>query len=131
MSVIQTSGKRKQAIARATLRKGTGKVRVNNRPLDLVTPRMSQMKMYEPLILVGDKAKEVDIDVSVHGGGVASQAEASRLAIARALVNYDESNEDIFAEYDRRLLVADVRRKESAKPNSQGSARSKRQKSYR
>jgi small subunit ribosomal protein S9 len=74
---------------------------------------------------------KLDIDVNVMGGGVAGQAEAARLAIARALVEYDDKLEDPFEQYDRQLLVADVRRKESSKPNCRGQARAKKQKSYR
>jgi len=77
--------------------------------------------------------KNVDINVNVFGGGIASQAEASRLAIARALVEYTKSErlKEKFLKYDRHLLVADVRRKETRKPNSHSKARAKRQKSYR
>jgi ribosomal protein S9 len=53
------------------------------------------------------------------------------LAIARALVEKDKKLKEVFLDYDRQLLVADVRQKESAKPNSHGKARAKRQKSYR
>ena len=76
---------------------------------------------------------KVDIDINVAGGGIISQAEASRLAIARALVEYSKSNslKDSFLKYDRHLLVADTRRKEASKPNRHGQARAKRQKSYR
>ena len=71
--------------------------------------------------------------MNVFGGGISSQADASRLAIAKGLVEFsknDKLKED-FLNYDRNLLVADVRRKESAKPNRHGQARAKRQKSYR
>ena len=89
--------------------------------------------MGEPLILAGDIVNKVDIDINVFGGGVNSQAEASRLAIAKALVEHTKSEKlkETFLKYDRNLLVADVRRKESAKPNCHGQSRAKRQKSYR
>ena len=89
--------------------------------------------MREPLILAGDAANKVDIDVSVFGGGITSQAEAARLAIAKALVAFTKNDKlkEIFLGYDRNLLVADVRRKEPAKPNRHGQARAKIQKSYR
>lgn len=128
---IHVSGSRKAAIARATLRPGKGVIRVNKKPLDMVEPAMLRLKMKEPLLLAGDKSKKVNIDVNVMGGGVSSQAEASRLAIARALVAHDKSLEKEFAQYDRHLLVADSRSKETRKPNCCGKARSKRQKSYR
>ena len=133
MKNINTSGKRKTAIARATLRQGTGIVRINGILIDFVHPRISRLKLREPLILAGDVANKVDVDVDVVGGGITSQAEASRLAIAKALVNFTKSDElkEIFLNYDRNLLVADVRFKETAKPNRHGQARAKVQKSYR
>ena len=73
-----------------------------------------------------------DIDINVKGGGQSSQIEASRLAIARALVEFTKSAElkKAFLDYDRNLLVADIRRKEAYKPGD-SKARKKRQKSYR
>ena len=133
MKNIHSSGKRKTAIARATLKPGNGSVRINSVLIDFVHPNMSRLKLREPLILAGEVANKVDIDVRVIGGGVTSQAEASRIAIAKALVDYakNEKLKDVFLAYDRNLLVADVRRKEPAKPNRHGQARSKVQKSYR
>lgn len=133
MKNIHASGKRKMAIARATLKQGKGLVRVNSIPIDFIEPKISRLKLREPLILAGDAAGKVDIDVNVTGGGTTSQAEASRLAIAKALVNFAKSDKlkEIFLNYDRNLVVADVRRKEPAKPNRHGQARAKVQKSYR
>ena len=133
MKNINTSGKRKRAIARATLKQGNGFVRINRVPIDFIEPKMSRLKLREPLILAGDAANKVDIDVHVIGGGITSQAEASRLAIAKALVDFTKSDKlkETFLNYDRNLLVADVRRKEPAKPNRHGQARAKVQKSYR
>jgi len=133
MKTIHVSGKRKQAIARATIRSGKGRVRINNILLDNITPQLSRMKISEPLALAGDRAKEIDIAVRVNGGGVSSQADAVRLAISRAIVEFysDKKLEKTYLEYDRQMLVADVRRKEVSKPNCHGQARAKRQKSYR
>src|SRR3989338_3231092 len=133
MKTIVTSGKRKRAIARATLNQGKGRIKINRILLDSYEPKMYRLKLREPLILAGSLVNGVDIDVNVFGGGIASQAEASRLAIARALVEHTKSErlKEKFLKYDRQLLVADVRRKESAKPNRHGQARAKRQKSYR
>ena len=133
MKNIHASGKRKRAIARATLSQGNGLVRINHVPVDFVEPKLSRLKLREPLILAGDAANKVDINVSVFGGGVTSQAEAARLAIAKALINFTKSDKlkETFLGYDRNLVVADVRRKEPAKPNRHGQARSKIQKSYR
>ena len=133
MKNIQASGKRKRAIARAVLSQGTGIVRVNKIPVHLINQKMFRLKLMEPLILAGDVALKVNIDVQVAGGGVSSQAEASRLAIAKVLANSSKSDKlkEVFLAYDRNMLVADVRRKEPSKPNRHGQARSKVQKSYR
>jgi small subunit ribosomal protein S9 len=128
--VIHKSGKRKRATARATLKKGKGKVKVNGVFLDNFGDRVSQLRIKEPLVLAGEIANKVDIFVRVQGGGINGQSDAVRLAIARALVEHDKKLETVFDDYDRLLLVADVRRKEVCKPNI-SKARAKRQKSYR
>lgn len=127
---IHTSGKRKRAIARATLRPGKGRVRINSQMLETYEPEVYRMKIEEP-ILIAEDISGIDIDVNVLGGGINSQAEAARLAIARALVQNSKKLEKAFLSYDRNLLIADVRRKEASKPNCQGQARSKVQSSKR
>ncbi len=126
-----TSGKRKSARATAVMSKGTGKVTINKVPVNLLEQEMYALRIREPLILAGDLAAKVDIHVTTQGGGVAGQADAARLAIAKALVEHNDKLESVFLDYDRTLLVADVRRKEPKKPNRRGRARAKRQKSYR
>ncbi len=129
--IVHVSGKRKRTVARATLKEGKGKVRVNSIMLDYYTPEISRARIQEPLLIAGDAAGQVDIDVNVAGGGYSSQAEAARLVIAKALAKHNKKFEKVFSDYDRHLLVADVRRKEPKKPNSGGNARGKKQKSYR
>ena len=124
-------GTRKTAVARATLKEGKGKVRINNVLIDAYGPDMQRMKVLEPVLIAGDTAKKVDIRATVTGGGFNAQAEAARVAIARVLVAFEKKLEKQFQVYDRHLLVADVRRKETHKPNRHGKARAKRQKSYR
>ena len=131
MKTIHISGKRKRAVARATLRPGKGVVKINNILIDVIYPKMVRMRLKEPLILAGDVANKVDIDVNVFGGGIMGQSEAARLSIAKALAQFDKKLEKIFLDYDRHLLIADVRRKETRKPNRHSKARAKRQKSYR
>ncbi len=130
--IINTSGKRKTAVARASVRSGKGRVRVNKKPVEIWSPELARAKIMEPLSLAGDKSKKVDIHVTVNGGGVMGQAEAARTAIARGLVEYfgDEKLRELFKIYDRSLLVNDPRRKEAKHPLGRG-ARKKRQKSYR
>jgi len=131
MKRILTSGKRKAAIAVATMNQGAGIIRINGHLLGTYEPELYRLKLQEPLIIAGNSALGVNIDINVRGGGIASQTEACRLAIARALVASDKKLQKLFLDYDRTLLVADVRRKETHKPNCHGKARAKRQKSYR
>ncbi len=132
MDAVNTSGKRKSAIARAVVKEGTGKVVINKVPLAIYTPELARLKIEEPLQLVPEKASKVDISVSVQGGGVMGQAAAVRTAIARGLVDYykDDELEAVLKAYDRSLLINDDRRKLPKKPMGRG-ARAKKQKSYR
>ena len=131
-NIIHTSGTRKHAVARATLKPGKGVVRVNSQNLEVYNPKLAREKIMEPLQLAGDVIKKVNININVFGGGWQSQCEAIRLAIAKSLVEFTKSEElkKTFSEYDRHLLVADVRRNEPHKPNK-SKPRAKRQKSYR
>jgi small subunit ribosomal protein S9 len=130
--VVNTSGKRKMAVARATVKAGKGKVRINKKPVEIHTPELAKDKIMEPLHLAAEKAKKVDITVIVNGGGIMGQAEAARTAIARGLVAFydDDELKELYKKYDRSLLVNDPRRKETKHPLGRG-ARKKRQKSYR
>jgi small subunit ribosomal protein S9 len=131
MKNIIASGKRKTAVAKATLKEGTGKVKINKVPVDLFEPRFYKLRIQEPLLLAEEIMGKVDISVNVTGGGSMSQADAARLAIARAIAIYSPKLKPVFLNYDRQLVVADVRLKEQKKPNTHGSARAKKQKSYR
>jgi len=130
--IVNTSGKRKTAIAKATVIKGIGRVRINKKPVEFYEPEIARWKMLEPLKIAGKHMGNVDINVSVSGGGFMSQANAVRTAIARGLVEFtgDASLKLSFLNYDRNLLVNDSRIKETKKPLGRG-ARKKRQKSYR
>jgi small subunit ribosomal protein S9 len=131
MKNIITSGRRKQSIARAVLTEGKGKITVNHVNLEIYTPELAKLKIMEPLILAKDMASKVNIDITVHGGGFINQADAARLAVARALVAYSGKLKEVFLDYDRQLLVADIRVKEAGKPNHHGQARARTQTSYR
>jgi len=135
MRIIQTAGKRKTAIARATIREGKGRVRINSKPVEIIEPEMARFTIMEPLVLAGEEiVSKVDIDVKVEGGGFMGQAEAARVAIARGLIEWtgDMNLKEKFMKYDRTMLVGDSRRTEPHKPNrSTKGPRAKRQKSYR
>jgi small subunit ribosomal protein S9 len=131
-AVTMESGKRKSAIARATVRPGEGVVRVNSHLLEWLMPEAARDKIMEPLILSEGLAKEYNIDVKVKGGGFMGQAEAIRMAIARSLVKLSKGSvlRQIYTDYDRTMLSGDSRRKESKKFGGPG-ARRRKQKSYR
>lgn len=130
--VTNTSGKKKTAIARATVQEGEGRVRINSQPVELVEPEIARLKMLEPFRIVEEIRDEVDIDIDVQGGGFNGQADAVRTAIARGLVEFrnDAELRDAYMEFDRSLLVNDVRQSEPKKWGGPG-ARARYQKSYR
>ena len=130
--VLVVSGKRKTSIARAVIKPGKGRVRVNKVPVELIQPTVARDKIMETLLVAGDVWKNLDINVTVKGGGFMSQAEAVRMAIARGLVKWtgDEELLKKFVEYDRSMIVGDPRRTEPKKFGGPGPRR-RRQKSYR
>jgi len=132
MIVVHSSGKRKTAVARATVRPGKGRTRVNSVPIEVLTPEIAKAKVLEPILLSGNLVNDLDIDVTVRGGGFMGQAEAVRMAIARALIRVSKGSvlKETFTQYDRTMLSGDSRRKESKKFGGPG-ARRRKQKSYR
>ena len=131
--VLLTSGKRKTAIARATVREGQGRIRINKVPLEILEPEIARKKIMEPLLQLDEKIwKQLDIDIKVSGGGFMGQAEAVRTSIARALMKWTKSRhvKTVLAEYDRTMIAGDSRRKEPKKFGGP-SARARNQKSYR
>ncbi|MEK6904145.1 MAG: 30S ribosomal protein S9, partial [Nanoarchaeota archaeon] len=110
--IIHVAGKRKRAIARATLREGKGVIRINKMILDAYSPDVAKMMIQEPLQIAGDYSSKVDIDIDVNGGGWHSQAEAARLVVARALVEFSGNKKlkQDMLDYDRHLLIPDLGR---------------------
>jgi small subunit ribosomal protein S9 len=125
-------GKRKEAIARASVRKGKGVVRVNSVRLDAIDNRYVREIVSEPLRMAPEVAGQVDIAVSVFGGGSMGQAQAAKVAIARALVGFSGSDElkRKFVDHDRFIFSEDSRRIEPKKYKGP-KARARFQKSYR
>ena len=132
MRVVVTTGKRKTSLAKATVKDGTGRIRINGVPLEVHQPELARMRIIEPLILFGENWKRYDIRVRVEGGGFMSQADAVRMAIATGLVKISQDFEarSKMVEHDRTMLVGDPRRTEPKKFGGP-SARSRYQKSYR
>jgi small subunit ribosomal protein S9 len=136
--IVNQVGKRKMAIARVTVKEGKGNVRINKKPLELLEPEVVRTKISEPMFIasglpdVAGDIEGIEVDVQVKGGGFMGRAEAARTAIARGLVDWtkNENLKDVYLDYDRSLLVSDVRQKEPKKFGAKG-ARAHRQKSYR
>lgn len=130
---IMVGGKRKTAVAKATIESGKGNVTINKVPYESLD-FFKKLMIQEPIEITKKVLGNFDfnIKVNVKSGGQESQIHASRLAIARSLVKFTKSEElkKAFLKYDKNLLVADTRRKEAYKPGD-SKARSKRQKSFR
>jgi small subunit ribosomal protein S9 len=131
--VLVVSGKRKTAVARAVVRPGVGRVRINMVPVEIFEPEIAREKIMEPLLQAGEDVwKQLDMDVKTSGGGYMGQAEAARMAVANALLKWTKSSHlrTVFTEYDRTMIAGDSRSKEPKKFGGPG-ARAKEQKSYR
>jgi small subunit ribosomal protein S9 len=95
MAVIHKIGRRKTAVARIYLSEGSGNITVNKRDLkDYFTTATLQYKVKQALSLTGNE-DNFDVKVNVYGGGVTGQAEAVRMAIARAICEVDAENRSI------------------------------------
>jgi small subunit ribosomal protein S9 len=132
MRVVVTTGKRKTSLAKATVKDGAGRVRINGQPLEVLQPEVAKLRILEPLIIFGEGWKHYDIRVRVSGGGFMSQADAVRMAVATGLVKMSQDFEarSRMLEHDRTMVVGDPRRTEPKKFGGP-SARSRYQKSYR
>jgi small subunit ribosomal protein S9 len=131
--VLVVSGKRKTATARAIVKPGVGRVRINMVPVEIYEPEIAREKIMEPLLQAGEDVwTQMDMDVKTSGGGYMGQAEAARMAVANALLKWTKSSHlrTVFTEYDRTMIAGDSRRKEPKKFGGPG-ARAKEQKSYR
>ena len=113
MPLTQTTGRRKEAVARARLREGTGVVTINGRPFDTYFPTAAQRMVVSEPLRVTDARERFDVDASIHGGGVTGQAGALRMAIARSLVELDPETRPALKRAG--LLTRDSRKKESKK----------------
>ena len=111
--LTQTTGRRKEAIARARLRPGTGTITVNGRPFEnYFTTPAHRMEAVEPL-RVAEATESYDVDATITGGGISGQAGALRMALARSLVELDPESRGMLKKQG--LLTRDSRKKESKK----------------
>ena len=123
-TAVNMSGKRKTAIARATVRKGNGRIRINSKPIYIMEPELARRKALEPVQIAEamDRLADADVSVNVQGGG--QMADRSGASAAASELR------DEYLRFDRSLLVNDPRRKEPKHQMGRG-ARKKWQKSYR
>ncbi len=130
--VFVLRGKRKESVARATISPGKGVVRVNSLNVSSINNHYVREIIVEPLRYIGPEANNVDISITVRGGGVMGQAQAARTAIANALVAYFDTMNlaEKFDGIDRSLIIEDTRRVETKKFRGP-KARARFQKSYR
>jgi small subunit ribosomal protein S9 len=126
---IFTIGKRRTAVAKATIKPGSGKITVNGEPLENIKSNVLRMRVQEPFIVMeNEEWKSYDFAATAKGGGVMGQSDAIRQAFARGLAEiFGPELKRKLLEYDRNLLVYDPRRTETHKPprSSQGPRRYK------
>ena len=135
--VVLTMGRKKKAIARVALREGVGDIKVNGVPVSILKPEAAREIMLEPILIAQDVLGKnfeygINITVNVSGGGIMGQAYAARTAMGKALVKWSDNDnlKKAYLDYDRSLIIDDVRIKESKKYLRKG-ARAKPIKSYR
>jgi small subunit ribosomal protein S9 len=111
--LVQATGRRKRAVARVSVRAGSGKITINGRTLEEYIPsELLRMIATEPLKLT-ETSDTYDIDVTMDGGGISGQAGALRLGIARALIDLDIERRPSLKKAG--FLTRDDRKKESKK----------------
>jgi len=130
---VVISGKRKSAVAKAIVISGKGEVLINGKKYELL-PFFEKLRIAEPIRIAQQVLGKIEFDakITIRGGGRIGQNEAARLALAKGIVKFSNSEElkQAYVKYDRNMLVADIRRKEAYKPGD-SKARRSRQTSYR
>ncbi len=111
--LVQSTGRRKEAVARVRLRPGAGEIVVNRRPLAEYFPTAVQRMVATEALRVTNTEETYDVDVTIDGGGVSGQAGAMRMGVARALVELDPELRGGLKKAG--LLTRDARAKESKK----------------
>ncbi len=111
--LLTATGRRKTAVARAFLKLGNGQITINGRPLEHYFPTQVLRDEALKALAVTENLGKFDIQINVHGGGISGQAGAVRLAVARALVEYDENLRSVLRKQD--LLTRDPRMVERKK----------------
>jgi small subunit ribosomal protein S9 len=119
MDVINTIGRRKSSVARIHMSEGKGAITVNERPLEEYFASQESVYYVNLPLTTCDAAGKYDIQVNVDGGGTTGQADAIKLAIARALVEVDPENKPALRA--KGLMTRDsrsVERKKAGQPKA-------------
>ncbi|HKG06233.1 MAG TPA: 30S ribosomal protein S9 [Pedobacter sp.] len=114
MSVTNTSGRRKTAVARIYLKEGNGTITVNGKDHKVYFPTLPLQYIVNQSFEVSELTGQYDVNVNVAGGGVKGQAEAVRLAIAKAIVELDAEKKPALRA--KGLMTRDMRMVERKKP---------------
>jgi small subunit ribosomal protein S9 len=132
---IVVKSKRKEAVARAYIKKGTGRISINKVDINALKSKIQKSFILEPIQIstaAANYAKALDIKINVKGGGISAQMQAARSAIAKGIISFsnNESLKKTYLNYDRSLLIDDSRRVEPKKFKGP-KARARFQTSYR
>ena len=111
--LTQTTGRRKEAVARAVVRNGSGKIVVNGKPIEAYFTTATQRMVVTEALRVIEREQSFDVNANIFGGGVNGQAGALRMAIARSLIEIDPETRPALKKAG--LLTRDARRKVSKK----------------
>ena len=121
MEVVNTLGRRKSAVARIYLKEGKGKITINDRELQDYFPLQQLQYIIQQPLNLAEVIDKYDIKVNLQGGGIKGQAEALRLAIARAMVIVKPESKDVLKA--NKMLTRDPREVERKKPGQPGARR--------
>lgn len=121
MEIVNAIGRRKSAVARIYLKEGKGRITINDRDLQQYFPLQQLQYIVQQPLNLAESADKYDIKVNLQGGGIKGQAEALRLAIARALVIAKPESKEALK--SNRMLTRDPREVERKKPGQPGARR--------
>ncbi len=115
------TGRRKSSVARVRLREGSGKIVINQKPIEEFFPNVQDRKAVIQTLEAVERTDSLDVLVTVKGGGTTGQAGACRMGLARALISYDSELFQVLR--DGGFLTRDSRMKERKKPGLHGARR--------
>jgi small subunit ribosomal protein S9 len=121
MEIVNAIGRRKSAVARIYMKEGKGKITINDRELQDYFPLQQLQYIIQQPLNLAEVVDKYDIKVNLQGGGIKGQAEALRLAIARALIIVKPESKDALKTF--KLLTRDPREVERKKPGQPGARR--------